>query len=287
LTTPAATTKSNAMPDDAVIQQAIHNYREAHYEQTLLLLSTLPKALQSNPYVNYYRALSYDRKENINQAKAFYEKTITLAAPNTQVRDYAEKRLKTLNSVLDVPPKEVPSKVAIQKARTDVLASHPEESQTEQPKAKNLEKHRPEKQTDKAVSTKDSPEERMAESTAKGDFKTSTASPPALNSPSGVLASAQPPMNQQQLLQTMMLMQAMGGNGSGNSAQGGGMNPLLLMSLMGGTMPGSVANPQENYDPNVSQQSTPGINPALMQSMLMDQMMQQMDFSSPRSDQDR
>ncbi|MEB3206177.1 MAG: hypothetical protein VKK59_02365, partial [Vampirovibrionales bacterium] len=42
LTTPAATTKSNAMPDDAVIQQAIHNYREAHYEQTLLLLSTLP-----------------------------------------------------------------------------------------------------------------------------------------------------------------------------------------------------------------------------------------------------
>jgi hypothetical protein len=284
----ATSSASSTIPNDAVVQQAIQKYREGHYDETLLLLSSLPDALRQNPYVAYYQALSYDLKDNLNKAKAAYENVITLAAQGTQVRGCAEKRLQALNAVLDLPSDAIPSEQAIQQARSETLANNTKRSKKELKNEQKL----TQQHSEASSSSKDIPAQAaMAVATVPSTLIPVNAQVNNHVSNSVPASAATPPQMNQQLLQTMLLMQAMGGNGGGNGMQGsgggGGINPLLLMSLMGGGMPGMTSNPQQPADPNAPSQGPQGMNPALMQSMLMDQMMQQMDFSSGRNDQDR
>jgi tetratricopeptide (TPR) repeat protein len=73
-------------------------------------------------------------------------------------------------------------------------------------------------------------------------------------------------MSQQELMSLQMMMAQMGGGGN-NQNGGGGMNMLPFMMPQGA---GDGANPMSNMDPNV------------MSSMMMNQMMQNFDFSGSK-----
>ncbi len=70
---------------------AIKLYKEGNYTQCYTTLADIAKKEPSNALVYYYLALAATQVGNQQEAITNYEKTLTLAAPNTNLATYAKK----------------------------------------------------------------------------------------------------------------------------------------------------------------------------------------------------